>query len=70
MPLCSRPYSMQLNARQEADKSTVTPSVLNSRHRWQDGIPDVEVPRRADSVTMEAPIASYLLYLTFTGEDT
>ena len=71
MRLCSRHHSIHLNARQEAEKKKkpLLHHLLNSRHRWQDGIPDVEVFRRsrADSVTLEALITSYHLFLASLG---
>ena len=62
MWLCSRHYSIHLNARQEAEKKKQFYTFY-----WilgidvQDGIPDVEVLRRsrADSVTLEALITPY-----------
>ena len=71
MWLCSRHHSIHLNARQEAEKKkeTLLHHLLNSRHRWQDGIPDVEVLRRsrADGVTLEALITSYHLFSASLG---
>ena len=59
MRLCSRHHSIHLNARQEAEKK--------KKHFY--GIPDVEVFRRsrAHSVTLEALITSYHLFLASLG---
>ena len=50
-------------------KKTLLHHLLNSRHRWQDGIPSVQVFRRlrAHSVTLEALITSYHLFLASLG---
>ena len=50
-------------------KKTLLHHLLNSRHRWQDGIPDVEVLRRsrADSVTLKALITSYHIFSASLG---
>ena len=64
MRMCSRHHLIHLNARQEAEKPLLH-HLLNSRNRWQDGIPDVEVLRRsrADAVTLETLITSYIKLL-------
>ena len=68
MRMCSRHHLIHLNARQEAEKPLLH-HLLNSRHRWQDGIPDVEVliRSRADVVTLEALITSYHLFSASLG---
>ena len=50
-------------------KKPLLQHLLNSRHRWEDGIPEVEVLRRsrADAVTVEALITSYHLFLSSLG---
>ena len=65
MRLCSRHHSIHLNARQEAEKKKKHFYTIY----WQDGIPNLEVLRRsrADSVTLEALITSYHLFLASLG---
>ena len=68
MRMCFRYHLIHLNARQEAEKPLLF-HLLNSRHRWQDEISDVEVLRkwRADAVTLEALITSYHLFSASLG---